>query len=105
MCPGVESAMRKGKKTCASVKVHITELCWKFGMGDYSGVHLQLIRRGRLIPVPCRGCDNNTQSEARRCEGCGQQDSLRSIEARARRSYSLVISEVRAGKLHLMQYS
>ena len=96
--------MRKGKNTCAWVTVHTPERCGRSCMEEYCAVHRQLIRRGNPIPVPCKGCGISIQSKKQLCKRCGQNNAnnrLRSIEARARKQYSLVIDQVKAGDFHL----
>ena len=98
-----QTAMRKEKNTCTWLKCLTTERCGKSCMEEYCAIHHQMIRWGRPVPVPCQGCGIGTQSKTRLCKTCGQQsvnNRLRYNESRARKQYSLVIDEVKAGDFY-----
>ena len=99
--------MREGKNTCPWLKRLRTKTCGRSCMEEYCAIHRQLIRRGPPIPVPCQECGIGTQSKTRLCNKFGQhtaKDHLRRKEAKARRCYSLVIDEVKAGNFHLKRH-
>ena len=77
---------------------------WRSCLEEYCAIHRQSIRRGNPIPVPCQRCGISTQSKTRLCKKCGPNianNRLRHIEAQARKQYSLMIDEVKAGDFHL----
>ena len=99
-----QTAMRKGKNTCAWIKIPTTERCGRSCMEEYCYEHRQMIRHGRPTPTPCQRCGIGTQSKTRQCKKYGQQSAnnhLHYIETRARKQYSLVIDDVKAGDFHL----
>ena len=62
----------KGHNKCAWLKVGDTENCKKSCIGEYCKVHLARIRRKSIIPVPCRSCGKDVQSEIHLCQACGR---------------------------------
>ena len=71
-------------------------------MGVHCKVHRAQIRRGSVLPHPCRRCGVGTQSEAWLCKPCGMERGkkrLVRIEVQVRRRFPLLMSELvnRAG--------
>ena len=63
----------KAQNTCAWITIGSLEPCSKPCVFEHCKVHRARLRRGAVLPKPCRECGVGTQSEAQLCGGCGSE--------------------------------
>ena len=87
----------KGHNICAWLKVGEADICGKSCCQKYCKVQLAKIRKGNNIPVPCRFCGNDIQSEIELYQACGRE-KIRywhlALEKIARHQFQLVLNEL-----------
>ena len=86
-------------KECRWLLVGSTQRCGRLGVYDYCRVHRMRLRKiaDHHSPVPCRSCGVGTQSETGLCKPCGAAQVKKQLvraEAKARRLFSLLMSEL-----------
>jgi hypothetical protein len=82
---------------CSWLTIQSTETCGKNSVGKYCHIHNALLKKGRPLSIPCKGCGKGTQSEAMKCVKCGgcyAQQKLNNIEKMAKKRFKLVLAEL-----------
>ena len=66
-------------------------------MGEFCKLHSYRMRKGSILPKPCRKCGRATQSEPLLCTSCGAtvaKINMTRTEKKARKFYKRVLAEL-----------
>ncbi|GBC36022.2 hypothetical protein GLOIN_2v528075 [Rhizophagus irregularis DAOM 181602=DAOM 197198] len=62
--------------SCNWLLVGKTHFCEKSARDQYCASHAFKIRKGVIIPQPCKGCGRGTKSRVQLCVQCGQESDI-----------------------------
>ena len=71
----MKMSMNNGQRkemSCNWLLVGKTHFCEKLARDQYCASHAFKIRKGVIIPQPCKGCGRGTKSSVQLCVQCGQ---------------------------------
>ncbi|GET60124.1 hypothetical protein GLOIN_2v1611483 [Rhizophagus irregularis DAOM 181602=DAOM 197198] len=72
-------SMNNGQRkeiSCNWLLVKKTHFCEKSAQDQYCAFHAFKIRKGVIIPQPCKGCERGTKSSVQLCVQCGQESDI-----------------------------